>query len=114
MPLIKLEDCERIVIAVNPSGASGVEDKRSDEIGIVFAERLKSKSYALLADYSMRGSPHQWASKAIAYKPFKAEVIVAEKNFGGHDGCAHDSNGSSWRQRERGDGIQGQVVRATS
>jgi phage terminase large subunit-like protein len=77
-------DCERIVVAVDPSGAAGQEDKRSDEIGIVVAAKLKSKRYAVLADRSLRASPQQWARVAItAYKEFSADTIIAEKNFGG-------------------------------
>jgi hypothetical protein len=77
-------DCQRIVVAVDPSGASGREDVRSDEIGIVVAARLKSKRYAVLADRSLRGSPQQWARAAInAYHEFKADLVIAEKNFGG-------------------------------
>jgi terminase large subunit-like protein len=77
-------DCQRILVAVDPSGASGHEDKRSDEIGIVVAAKLKSKRYAVLADRSMRGSPLQWAAAtAGAFKEFGADLVVAEKNFGG-------------------------------
>jgi hypothetical protein len=84
VPRIEPDDCQRIVVAVDPSGASGAEDKRSDEIGIVVAAKLRSKRYAVLADRSMRGSPHQWAQAAInAYKEFQADRIVAERNYGG-------------------------------
>lgn len=85
IPKIQPGDCERIVVAVDPSGASGVEDRRSDEIGIVVAAKLRgTKRYAVLADRTLRGSPHQWARVAInAYKEFSADTIVAEKNFGG-------------------------------
>jgi hypothetical protein len=37
-------ECERIVVAVDPSGASGAEDKRSDEIGIVVCARMRNKA----------------------------------------------------------------------
>lgn len=78
------DQLERVVVAVDPSGASGPEDKRSDEIGIIVAGRLKGGRYIILADRSMRGSPQQWARAAIqAYREFKADRIVAEKNFGG-------------------------------
>lgn len=84
-PIELAESCERVVIAVDPSGASGAEDKRSDEIGIVVAGRRRGeKKYIVLADRSLRGSPTQWARAAItAYRQFKADTIVAEKNFGG-------------------------------
>jgi hypothetical protein len=77
-------DCERVVVAVDPSGAAGQEDKRSDEIGIVVAAKLKSKRYAVLADRSLRASPQQWAAVTVsAFKEFGADLVVAEKNFGG-------------------------------
>ncbi len=77
-------DCARIVVAVDPSGASGREDVRSDEIGIVVAAKLKSKRYAVLADRSLRASPQQWAAITVsAFKEFGADLVVAEKNFGG-------------------------------
>jgi phage terminase large subunit-like protein len=50
----------------------------------VVAAKLKSKRYAVLADRSLRGAPQQWARAAInAYHEFKADLVIAEKNFGG-------------------------------
>jgi hypothetical protein len=84
IPRIDPGECQRIVVAIDPSGASGPEDKRSDEIGIVVAALLKSKRYAVLADHSMRGGPHQWARAAIkAYTDYHADCIICERNFGG-------------------------------
>ena len=80
------EQCDRVVVSVDPSGAAGPEDKRSDEIGITVSGRYRGepKRYVVLADMTMRGSPQQWARAAInAYRRFKADTIVAEKNFGG-------------------------------
>lgn len=78
------EDCERVVVSVDPSGAAGVEDKRSDEIGITVTGRKKGGQYIVLADRTLRAGPQQWARAAInAYREFKADAIVAEKNFGG-------------------------------
>lgn len=84
-PVTVAEDCDRVVVSVDPSGASGPEDKRSDEIGIMVAGRRRSnKGYVVLADRTLRGGPGQWARAAIsAYKDFKADAIVAERNFGG-------------------------------
>ena len=77
-------DQSSIIVSVDPSGASGPEDKRSDEIGIVVAAREADDSYYVLADRSLRGSPAQWAARAVAaYREFKADRIVAEANFGG-------------------------------
>lgn len=84
-PVAIAERCERVIVAVDPSGASGPEDKRSDEIGICVAGKMRGeKRYVVLADRTMRGSPQQWARATInAYREFKADRIVAERNFGG-------------------------------
>jgi phage terminase large subunit-like protein len=38
----------------------------------------------VLRDASMKGSPHEWATRAIAlYREYKADRILAEKNQGG-------------------------------
>lgn len=86
-PVQLAEECDRVVVSIDPSGASGSEDKRSDEIGITVTGRKGSSlngKYFVLADRTLRGSPQQWARAAInVYREFKADVIVAEKNFGG-------------------------------
>lgn len=84
-PIAVSEECSRVVVAVDPSGASGPDDKRSDEIGIVVAGRRRSDNkYVVLADRTVRAGPSEWARVAIrAFREFKANYIVAEKNFGG-------------------------------
>ncbi|MGL5736184.1 MAG: phage terminase large subunit [Beijerinckiaceae bacterium] len=83
-PRSDLTEFDRITVAVDPSGASGEEDERSDMIGIVVAGRKKGGRYEVLADRTMRGGPQQWAKVAIdAYHDFEADRIVAEKNYGG-------------------------------
>jgi hypothetical protein len=79
-----LPDMQRIVVAVDPSGAGGAEDKRSDEIGIVVAGKgVDGKGY-VLADRTVRLGPAGWGRVAVqAYEHFRADCIVAEKNFGG-------------------------------
>ena len=38
----------------------------------------------VLADYSMKGSPHEWATVAVhAYHEWQADRLVGEKNYGG-------------------------------
>lgn len=73
----------RVVVAVDPSGAAGEEDKRSDMIGISVAGRSGKTAY-VLADLTLRAGPEQWAKAAVkAFDDWQADVIVAEKNFGG-------------------------------
>lgn len=74
----------RIVVAVDPSGASGKEDERSDEIGIVAAAIHTDERYTVLDDRTMRGSPQQWARAAInLLREVEGDRMVAEINYGG-------------------------------
>lgn len=69
---------DRIVVGVDPSATAG-----GDEAGIVTAGR-KGDEFYTLADDSLQGSPHTWASAAVkAYYRYNANVIVAEDNNGG-------------------------------
>lgn len=71
----------RIVVAIDPS--AGSKDS-SDEAGIIVAGLGKDKHGYILGDYTLRGTPSQWASEAIAaYHRHKADRIVAESNNGG-------------------------------
>jgi hypothetical protein len=73
----------RIIVAVDPSGAAGKEDVRSDEIGIIVAGKGVDGRLYILADYSLRDGPDAWARAAIrAYHIYQADAIVGEVNFG--------------------------------
>jgi phage terminase large subunit-like protein len=74
----------RIVVGVDPSGASGREDSRSDEVGIVVACKGQDGHAYILADLSLRAGPAEWARAAVnAFHQFRGDAIVAESNFGG-------------------------------
>ena len=74
----------RVVIAVDPSGCSGPEDWRSDEIGIVAAGLGRDGQGYLLDDATIRDSPEKWARAAVAlYNKHQADTIIGERNFGG-------------------------------
>ncbi|SDH08294.1 phage terminase large subunit [Pelagibacterium luteolum] len=74
----------RIVIAIDPSGASGEEDKRSDEVGMVVVGLGRDGRGYLLEDLSGRMGPAQWGKAAVAaFDRYEADCIVAEENFGG-------------------------------
>ncbi|MGI4802892.1 MAG: phage terminase large subunit [Janthinobacterium lividum] len=74
----------RIVVAVDPSGCSGPEDTRSDEIGIVVAGRDAAGRAYVLEDASGRYSPKGWGDRVIeAFDTWDADKIVAERNYGG-------------------------------
>ena len=73
----------RVVVAVDPSGAAGEEDSRSDMIGISVVGKANKTAY-VLADLTLRAGPEQWAKAAVkAFDDWKADTIIAEKNFGG-------------------------------
>lgn len=76
--------CLRVVVAVDPSGASGRDDEAADEIGIIVAARGDDGHAYVLADRSLRDAPAVWGRAAVAaYHEFGADRIVAEENFGG-------------------------------
>lgn len=77
-------DMTRIVIGVDPSGAKDSESGH-DAIGIVAAgfDRYTQYGY-VLADYSLTDGPEKWAKQVVAaYHSHKADLVVAEANFGG-------------------------------
>ena len=85
-PRCNPEELDRIVIAVDPAVTSG---KSSDETGIVVAGvkwggRGAENHYYILDDYSMRGTPNEWAERLVElYYGYEADRIVAEVNNGG-------------------------------
>jgi predicted phage terminase large subunit-like protein len=80
----KVPDMVRIVVAVDPSGVSGEEDKRSDEVGIVVVGLGKDGRGYVLEDLSGRMAPAQWGQAVVsAYERHDADCVVAEENFGG-------------------------------
>jgi len=72
---------DRIVVAIDPSASSG---DTADEAGIIVAGKASDGHGYVLADLSVRASPHAWATAAIhAYHRHHADRIVAEVNQGG-------------------------------
>ncbi len=75
----------RILVAVDPAVSS---ERGSDEHGIVVVGIGQDGRGYLLADYTLRGTPLQWAGRAVAaLDEFGADAIVIERNQGG-DMCA--------------------------
>ena len=72
----------RVVIGVDPSGTVD-----GDEIGIVISASYQledQEKFLVLDDYSLHGTPKEWSDEvASAWDKWNADVIVAEKNFGG-------------------------------
>jgi hypothetical protein len=82
----ELPALSRVVVAVDPAVSA---EPGSDEHGIVVvAEGQDGRGY-VLDDVTLRGTPHQWASRAIAaFDRWDADCIVIERNQGG-DMCRH-------------------------
>lgn len=80
---IDLPQMQRIVVAIDPSGTRGTEDS-GDSIGIIVAGKGVDGRGYVLADRTCKLSPAGWGARAVAaYHEFKADRIVAERNFGG-------------------------------
>lgn len=80
---VKLPDMRRVVVAVDPSGTRGQSDD-GDSVGIVVAGQGIDGIGYVLADRTCKLSPDGWGRRAVdAYREFKADRIVAERNFGG-------------------------------
>ena len=76
----KAPDLVRVVVGVDPSGKS--ED--GDEQGIIVVGKGIDGDCYVLADRSTRDTPDGWGRRAVqAYVDFKADRLVAEKNYGG-------------------------------
>lgn len=79
-----IPDFLRIVVAVDPSGCSGEQDTRSDEIGIVVCALGADSHGYLLEDLSGHYGPLEWGRIATdAFNRHSADRVVAERNYGG-------------------------------
>lgn len=80
----KTPDLQRIVVAIDPSGTSGLEDKRSDHVGIVVAGVGIDGHGYVLEDLTVKAPPHVWGRIAVtAYGRHGADAVVGETNYGG-------------------------------
>ena len=79
-----LPDMARIVVALDPSGTGGDPDSQADSVGIVVAGKgIDGRAY-ILADRTCDLSPAGWGARAVdAYDEFKADKLIAERNYGG-------------------------------
>ena len=76
-----LPKLNRIVVAVDPAVSAEIG---SDENGIVCAGIGEDNRGYVIDDASMKGTPRQWAERAIAtYDRWDADAIVVERNQGG-------------------------------
>lgn len=80
----EVPDFVRIIVAVDPSGASDSEHESNDPIGIIVAALGTDGKAYLLEDLTKKVGPATWGRIATsAFERHQANLIVAEKNFGG-------------------------------
>jgi predicted phage terminase large subunit-like protein len=78
----EIPELARVVVAVDPSGASGSGE--GDNIGIVVAGRGIDGRFYVIEDATCNLPPAGWARRAVErYRAHNADRIVAERNFGG-------------------------------
>jgi predicted phage terminase large subunit-like protein len=79
-----LPDMQRMIVAVDPSGAADDDNAANDDIGIlVCGLGIDGRGY-VLEDVTCKAGPRIWGNVATnAYDRHGADCIVAEKNFGG-------------------------------
>ena len=79
--LPKAPPLSRIIVSIDPAVTNTNE---SDETGIIVCGSDATGHGYVLGDYSFRGSPLDWASKAVAvFDEWKADSILVEVNQGG-------------------------------
>lgn len=79
-----LPDMQRVVIAVDPSGAGDADNADNDAIGIVVVALGVDGNAYVLEDCSVKAGPKVWGQVAAsAFDRHQADLIVAETNFGG-------------------------------
>lgn len=80
----EVPDLVRIVVAVDPSGASDDENENNDAIGIgVAGIGIDGVGY-VLEDLTLKAGPAKWGKiVASAYERHNADRVIGEQNFGG-------------------------------
>lgn len=79
-PALTYQDMDRIIVGVDPAGSS---DRKRDETGIVVVGK-KGEHFYVIDDLSGHYTPNGWATAVWdAYEKYQADMIVAEKNYGG-------------------------------
>jgi len=77
----ELPELNRIVVSVDPAVSA---EAGSDEHGIVVCALGEDQRGYVLDDVSLKGTPKQWAERAIAtYDRWEADAIIVERNQGG-------------------------------
>ena len=79
-----IPDMQRIIVAIDPSGADDTDNASNDDIGIIVAGLGIDGNAYVLEDLTCKASPKVWGNLATtAFDRHKADLIVAETNYGG-------------------------------
>lgn len=79
-----IPDMQRIIVSVDPSGSGDEDSAGNDPIGIIVAGLGTDGNGYVLEDLTLNAGPKTWGTVAAsAYDRHDADLIVAEKNFGG-------------------------------
>ena len=82
--LTHLPDMQRVVVAIDPSGADDTDNVDNDEIGIIVAGLGMDGIGYVLEDCTCKAGPATWGRIAVtAFERNRADRVVAEVNFGG-------------------------------
>lgn len=74
----------RIVVPVDPSGASDNEEENNDDIGIVVMGLGSDGIAYLFEDLTIHGGPAKWGGVVVsAYQRHDADRVIGEINYGG-------------------------------
>lgn len=77
----KAPEMVRIVVGVDPAVTA---TEGADETGIIVAGQGSDGDAYVLADYTVHGTPLEWASAVVrAYHTFRADRVIGEVNNGG-------------------------------
>ena len=80
----ELPEMLKVVVAVDPSGADDTDNIENDEIGIVVCGLGIDGNGYVLEDLTCKAGPATWGRVACdAFTRHRANIIVAEVNFGG-------------------------------
>jgi phage terminase large subunit-like protein len=81
---LDLPDMQRIVVAVDPSGAGDKDNTSNDAIGIVVVGLGVDGNAYVLEDLTVKAGPKTWGNLVVtAFDRWDADEVVAEKNYGG-------------------------------
>jgi hypothetical protein len=81
---VNINQMQRMVVGVDPSGTKGDEETRSNEVGIIVAGLGWDGCGYLFDDLTCNLPPEGWARRVInAYRNYMCDHVIAESNFGG-------------------------------